>query len=214
MELIPCFCCGYICPVLFFVPKNTGKERRILGTITDNLISNKENIINSYSKVILPNSILGDNRLTFLERLVLIVIISLSKKEGYCWATNEYFKNLFGVSKQTISKSISSLSKYGYIVLKYDKKEKNNSKRVIRLSEVLKNQISGIKNNLNTSNQDNLKQYNNKNNIKRNNIGPIISKDVDGVELWNGKRVESEPMSEDEQKYLESLLSCFRTGDE
>lgn len=194
--------------------KNTGKERRILGTITDNLISNKETIINTYSKVILPNSILGDNRLTFLERLVLIVIISLSKKEGYCWATNEYFKNLFGVSKQTISKSISSLSKYGYIVLKYDKKEKNNSKRVIRLSEVLKNQISGIKNNLNTGNQDNLKQYNNKNNIKRNNIGPIISKDVDGVELWNGKRVESEPMSEDEQKYLESLLSCFRTGDE
>ena len=194
--------------------KNTGKERRILGTITDNLISNKETIINTYSKVILPNSILGDNRLTFLERLVLIVIISLSKKEGYCWATNEYFKNLFGVSKQTISKSISSLSKYGYIVLKYDKKEKNNSKRVIRLSEVLKNQISGIKNNLNTSNQDNLKQYNNKNNIKRNNIGPIISKDVDGVELWNGKRIESEPMSEDEQKYFESLLSCFRTGDE
>ena len=59
-----------------------------------------------------------------------------------------------------------------------------------------------------------MKQYNNKNNIKKNNIGPIISKDVDGVELWNGKRVESEPMSEDEQKYLESLLSCFRTGDE
>ena len=140
--------------------------------------------------------------------------MSLSKKEGYCWATKEYFKNLFSVSKQTISKSISSLSKYGYIVLKYDKKEKNNSKRVIRLSEVLKNQISGIKNNLNTGNQDNLKQYNNKNNIKRNNIGPIISKDVDGVELWNGKRIESEPMSEDEQKYLESLLSCFRTGDE
>ena len=198
----------------FYVPKNTGKEMRILGTIIDNLISNKENIINSYSKVILPNSILGDNRLTFLERLLLIEIMSLSKKEDYCWATNEYFKNLFGVSKQTISKSISSLSKCGYIILKYDKKEKNNSKRVIRLSEVLKNQISGIKNNLNTGNQDNLKQYNNKNNIKRNNIGPIISKDVDGVELWNGKRVESEPMSEDEQKYLESLLSCFRTGDE
>lgn len=118
----------------FYVPKNTGEERRIIGTITDNLISNKENIINSYSKVILPNSILGDNRLTFLERLVLIVIISLSKKEVYCWATNEYFKNLFGVSKQTISKSISSLSKYGYIVLKYDKKGKNNSKRVIRRS--------------------------------------------------------------------------------
>ena len=115
------------------------------------------------------------------------------------------------VSKQY--KSISSLSKYSYIVLKYDKKAKNNSKRVIMLSEVLKNQILCIKNNLNASVQKDFNQYN-KNNIKRNNIGPIISKDVDGVELWNGKRVESEPMSEDEQKYLESLLSYFRTGDE
>ncbi len=40
--------------------------------------------------------------------------------------------------------------------------------------------ISGIKNNLNTGIQENFKQYN-KNNIIRNNIGPIISKDVDGV---------------------------------
>ena len=170
--------------------------------------------IETFINLVIPTSLLGDNRLTFLESLLLINILSLCKKKAYCWATNEYFKNLFSVSKQTISKSISSLSKYGYIVLEYDKKEKNNSKRVIRLSKVLKNQILGIKNNFNTSIQENFKQYNKNNIIKRNNIGPIISKDIDGVELWNGKRVESEPMSEDEQKYLESLLSSFGKGDE
>ena len=110
-----------------------------------------ERDIETFINLVIPTSLLGDNRLTFLEKLLLINILSLCKKKGYCWATNEYFKNLFSVSKQTISKSISSLSKYGYIVLEYDKKEKNNSKRVIRLSEVLKNQILGIKNNLNTS---------------------------------------------------------------
>ena len=167
-----------------------------------------ERDIETFINLVIPTSLLGDNRLTFLERLLLINILSLCKKKSYCWAINEYFKNLFSVSKQTISKSISSLSKYGYIVLEYDKKEKNNSKRVIRLSEVLKNQILGIKNNLNTSIQENFKQYN-KNNIKRNNIGPIISKDVDGVELWNGKRVESEPMDEDELKEIENWLSSF-----
>lgn len=167
-----------------------------------------ERDIDTFINLVIPTSLLGDNRLTFLERLLLMDILSLCKKKGYCWATNEYFKNLFNVSKQTISKSISSLSKYGYIVLEYDRKEKNNSKRVIRLSEVLKNQITGIKNNLNTSIQENFKQYN-KNNIKRNNIGPIISKDVDGVQLWNGKRCESEPMSEDEQKELKDWLSSF-----
>ena len=167
-----------------------------------------ERDIDTFINLVIPTSLLGDSRLTFLERLLLIDILSLCKKKGYCWATNEYFKNLFNVSKQTISKSISSLSKYGYIVLEYDRKEKNNSKRVIRLSEVLKNQITGIKNNLNTSVQENFKQYN-KNNIKRNNIGPIISKDVDGVELWNGKRCESKPMSEEEQKELKDWLSSI-----
>lgn len=167
-----------------------------------------ERDIDTFINLVIPTSLLGDNRLTFLERLLLMDILSLCKKKGYCWATNEYFKNLFSVSKQTISKSISSLSKYGYIILEYDRKEKNNSKRVIRLSEVLKNQITGIKNNLNTSVQENFKQYN-KNNIKRNNIGPIISKDIDGVQLWNGKRCESEPMSEDEQKELKDWLSSF-----
>lgn len=166
-----------------------------------------ERDIDTFINLVIPTSLLGDSRLTFLERLLLIDILSLCKKKGYCWATNEYFKKLFNVSKQTVSKSISSLSKCGYIVLEYDKKEKNNSKRVIRLSEVLKNQITGIKNNLNTGIQENFKQYNNS--FKRNNIGLIISKDVDGVELWNGKRCESEPMSEEEQKELKDWLSSF-----
>lgn len=167
-----------------------------------------ERDIDTFINLVIPTSLLGDSRLTFLERLLLMDILSLCKKKGYCWATNEYFKNLFNVSKQTISKSISSLSKYGYIILEYDRKEKNNSKRVIRLSDVLKNHILGIKNNLNTGVQENFKHYN-KNNIKRNNIGPIISKDVDGLQLWNGKRCESEPMSEDEQKELKDWLSSI-----
>ncbi len=167
-----------------------------------------ERDIETFINLVMPTSILGDSRLTFLERLLLMDILSLCKKKGYCWATNEYFKNLFNVSKQTISKSISSLSKYGYIVLEYNRKGKNNSKRFIRLSEVLKNQITGIKNNLNTSVQENFKQYN-KNNMIRNNVGPIISKDTDGVQLWNGKRCESEPMSEDEQKEIKDWLSSF-----
>lgn len=168
---------------------------------------NRERDIDTFINLVIPTSLLGDSRLTFLERLLLMDILSPCKKKSYCWVTSEYFKNLFSVGKQTISKSISSLSKYGYIVLEYDRKEKNNFKRVIRLSEVLKNQISGIKNNFNTSIQENFKQYN-KNNIKRNSIGPM-SKDFDRVELWNGKRCESEPMSEEEQKELKDWLSSF-----
>ncbi len=168
----------------------------------------------TFINLVIPTSLLGDNRLTFLERLLLIEILSLCRKLDYCWATNNYFSNLFDVSKQTISKSISSLSRYNYIVLEYDKKEKNNSKRKIKISAVLKKEILGIKEGINTSIQNNFKQYN-KNNIKRNNIGPIISKDVDGVELWNGKRCESKPLSESELKELEVILKEIQNqGDE
>ena len=83
-----------------------------------------ERDVDTFINLVIPTSLLGDSRLTFLERLLLIDILSLCKKKGYCWATNEYFKNLFSVSKQTVSKSISSLSKYGYIVLEYDRQEK------------------------------------------------------------------------------------------
>ncbi len=135
------------------------------------------------------------------------------QKYGYCWATNEFFSNSFNVSKQTISKSISSLSNYGYIVLQYDKKEKNNSKRKIIVSEVFKRRISDIQENLNTSNQENFKQYK-KNNIRKN-IGPVIEYDNEcNIISWNGKPTVSEPMSEEEIKELEELINEITKRDE
>ena len=79
--------------------------------------------IEPFIKLVFSTCILGDYNLPPLERLLLIYILSLCKKYGYCWATNEFFSDSFNVSKQTISKSISSLSNHGYIVLKYDKKK-------------------------------------------------------------------------------------------
>lgn len=52
-----------------------------------------ERDIDTFISLVIPTSLLEDNRLTFLERLLLIDITSLCKKRGYCWATNEYFKN-------------------------------------------------------------------------------------------------------------------------
>ena len=175
---------------------------------------NMERDIESFIKLVFPTSILGGYNLTPLERLLLIYILSLCKKYGYCWATNEFFSDSFNVSKQTISTSISSLSNHGYIVLKYDKKEKNNSKRKIIISEVFKKRITDIQENLNTSNQENFKQYNKNNNIRKN-IGPVIEYDDEGnIISWNGKPTVSEPMSEEEIKELEALINEITKGDE
>ena len=190
--------------------KITGKERRIRTSI-DNLIflyeMDKEYI--NFINVILPISILGDSNLTPLERLLLISILSLCKQKGYCWATNEYFAELFNVRKQTISKSISSLSKNNYIELKFDNSEKNSSKRIIKISNTLTKIILGIKENMNTIVNKNHNQYN-KYNKKKNIINEIYTRDEEGNEYWNGKKIESKEATQDEIEELENLLKEFR----
>ena len=83
--------------------------------------------IEPFISLVIPEAVLGDNRLTFLERLLLIEIVSLCKKSGYCWPTNRYFMDKFDCTKPTISKSISSLSKYNYIDIEINNSEKNYS---------------------------------------------------------------------------------------
>ena len=135
----------------------------------------KEEFIN----VFILKSVLRDNRLTFLERLLLIHIISLCKKNSYCWAPNRYFYDIYNVTQVTISKSISNLATFGYIKAEYDNKGTNNSKRIIKLSEVLNLKLKGIKDNNNTGYKHNFKQYNNKLNKKEDSI---YYKDEDGNE--------------------------------
>ncbi|WP_274409356.1 helix-turn-helix domain-containing protein, partial [Staphylococcus aureus] len=42
-------------------------------------------------------------------------ITSLSNKYGYCTASNGYFATLYNVVKETISRRISNLTKFGYL---------------------------------------------------------------------------------------------------
>lgn len=169
-----------------------------------------ERDIDTFINLVIPTSLLGDSRLTFLERLLLIDILSLCKKKGYCWATNEYFKNLFNVSKQAISKSISSLSKYNYIDIEINNSEKNNAKRIIRLSEVLKKRITSIQENANASIQNNFNHYSKYKNNKEDILNDIYSVDDEGNEYWHDVKIESEKMTDEEVKKLEDLLKNFK----
>lgn len=93
-------------------------------------------------------------------------------------------------------------------------RKKKNSKRKIIVSEVFKKRISDIQENLNTSNQENFKQYKKNNNIRKN-IGPVIEYDNEcNIISWNGKPTVSEPMSEEEIKELEELINEITKGDE
>ena len=42
-------------------------------------------------------------------------ITALCSKEGYCWATNKYFAELYGVSARTVTKWVKQLTDNGYL---------------------------------------------------------------------------------------------------
>ena len=71
---------------------------------------------NYYS--ILTPEIRYDKTLSNAMKIMYSEITALCNKEGYCWATNQYFADLYEVSKKTISNWINSLIKRGHLTSK------------------------------------------------------------------------------------------------
>ncbi len=59
-------------------------------------------------------------------------ITALSNKLGYCFASNIYFAELYGVSKNTVSRWLSDLKKLGFITIQLERNERKEIvKRII-----------------------------------------------------------------------------------
>ena len=109
-----------------------------------------------YINCLIPYGVIKDEKLTSLEKLILIHLISLNKTgDTYCWGTNQYFCDIYKVSRQTISKSINNLVKLGYLRSEYDKFNRKNQKRRIFLSDGFYDEIKGIKDKFNTGIKEN-----------------------------------------------------------
>lgn len=88
----------------------------------------------------MPSEILINNKLTDKEKIILSMIIYLSKDKGYCFATNNYFSDILNVTVVSVSRIINSLKKKNYI--KVNMNYKSNSKeieirQIIPLKEVV-----------------------------------------------------------------------------
>lgn len=88
-----------------------------------------------------------DNRLTDSEKLLYAEITALSNKYGYCIASNGYFAKLYNVTKVTISRRISKLTKNNYLHIETIKKGEQIVQR--KLYPLTQN-IRGINTNDNT----------------------------------------------------------------
>lgn len=87
---------------------------------------------------VLPAIVRYDKKLSSTQKILFAEISALTNKDGYCWASNSYFADLFGISDTQVSTSISKLKKEGYITSDVE----NNYKRKIFLTEKV---IGGIK---------------------------------------------------------------------
>ena len=78
-----------------------------------------DNMNPSYYAII-PASVRYDKTVPSGAKLLYGEISSLSNKEGYCWARNVYFAELYNTSERTIINWINTLQKSGYISVSYN----------------------------------------------------------------------------------------------
>lgn len=84
---------------------------------------------------IIPAEVRYDKKLRANEKLLYGEISALTQKNGECWASNNYFADLYDVTAQAISKWILDLAEKGYIEIEYIKAKgsKNIDKRIIKM---------------------------------------------------------------------------------
>lgn len=119
---------------------------------------NEENLNKSYYAV-LPANVRYDVRLKDKAKLLYAEITGLTNEKGYCWATNNYFAELYHTSKGNVSKLLSQLKEYGYIHIELirNKETKQVEKRIITL---LSNATIGIvKKNIDPIGENDAKEY-------------------------------------------------------
>jgi hypothetical protein len=85
---------------------------------------------------IITSNILFNSDLTDSEKILCAHISTLQKKNGYCYASNQYFSNITGVHKNTISRRLNRLKELGVLTIKivHKKGSKEVESRLMKLS--------------------------------------------------------------------------------
>lgn len=97
-------------------------------------VSIREN--RDFKGVWIPRELYENTELSWNEKIILIEIDSLSKN-GECFASNQHFADLLGISKKRVEALISELRKNGYIssIVKYKTGSKEVEKRILHVAD-------------------------------------------------------------------------------
>lgn len=89
---------------------------------------------------IIPANVRYDDDLSANAKLLYGEITALCNEKGYCWASNDYFSQLYGKSKRTVIRWINNLVNKNYIQSKISKEDGNL--RLISIAEPLVTKMS------------------------------------------------------------------------
>ena len=146
---------------------------------------------------IIPSEVRYDSRLKANEKLLFAEITSLTNKKGYCYASNDYFAELYSVQKGAISKWISGLEKFGYLSREIIK---DNKGQIIERRLYINSSLGGMvqKDNRGMVQKD---QYINK---YINNIYSLFEK-------WNSKEkvIKHKKLTKDMERYCLKALELY-----
>ena len=87
--------------------------------------------IPNFENLLIPADVLLNKDLVDKEKIILSIILGLSKKNGTCYATNGYIADMLNTTDETVSRTISSLNNKKYVKVIIDNQKKNCRKREI-----------------------------------------------------------------------------------
>jgi len=91
---------------------------------------------------VIPAYVRYNKNLTANAKLLYGEITALCNKEGFCWANNKYFAELYKVSERSIQAWLKQLENEGYIKIEI---EQNFKRKIFIVQEVCKNLHRGMK---------------------------------------------------------------------
>ena len=104
---------------------------------------------------IIPSNVRYDSTLTPNAKLLYGELTALANQEGYCWASNGYFSELYSATTRSISKWISQLAAQGYINIELIYEGKQVKQRRIWIAEPHEVKDTTPRSNLPTPIEDN-----------------------------------------------------------
>ena len=110
---------------IHIVPRNNREERKLYPLVDIKDISEKV----LFKGLFIPISVLADNNLNDKEKFIYSIALYYSNVHKQCTLNNENLKEIFGVTKNQISRIVNNLRRKGYTLNEYI--YKNNHKEIL-----------------------------------------------------------------------------------